>query len=216
MRNPNPQEKYVEATFGLKSAELMSVRAELIARDVDFMSISSAEARTLQFFIRSLGLKKIVEIGTLFGYSALAMAEVLPEDGQVYTLEKNPENWNIAKQFFAKSANAKKITSLCGDAVELTQQIERDGPFDLVFIDANKPGYLGYLEWADKNVRPGGLIVGDNTFLFGAFWGESRDLTVRPDLVEKMLEFNRRLADPKHYNSMIVPTTEGMTVAQKL
>lgn len=216
MRISSGQEKYVNETFGLDDPELARIRAELSAREVDFMSISGAEARTLQFLIRSLGIRTIVEVGTLFGYSALCMAKALPEDGQLITLEKNPTNHATAEKMLAGTTAGKKVRALCGDARELLKGLEGEGPFDLMFIDADKGAYTDYLNWAEKNVRRGGFIIGDNTFLFGALWGESRDSENSERRIQVMREFNRRLADPTKYNSTIIPTYEGMTVAQKL
>ena len=86
----------------------------------------------------------------------------------------------------------------------------------MVFIDANKAGYIKYLDWAEKNVRRGGLIVGDNTFLFGALWGDMRGgHGIESWMISIMHEFNRRLANPALYNSVLLPTAEGMTIAQK-
>ena len=112
------------------------------------------------------------------------------------------------------SVVAEKIDIRCGDALELLAYI--NDPVDMVFIDADKAGYVKYLDWAEKNVRRGGLIVGDNTFLFGALWGDMRGgHGIEPWMIPIMDEFNRRLANPALYNSILVPTAEGMTIAQK-
>lgn len=216
MRTATPQQKYVEETFGINDPELIEVRQELDRHSIGFMAINSAEGRILQFLIRGFGVRKIVEVGTLFGYSALCMAKALPAEGKLITVERNVENFNIAKAVFAKSSCASKIQALSGDAVEVLKSIESEGPFDLVFIDANKAGYVTYLDWAERNVRKGGLIIGDNTFLFGAMYGPSDDREAGPSQIKGMKEFNLRLSDTTKYNSIIVPTREGMTVAQKI
>lgn len=215
MRVSTGQQKYVNATFGIPDADLERVRKELHAKNVDHMSISGAEGRILQFLVRGFGVRKVVEVGCLFGYSALCMAKALPADGEIYTLEKNPENAEIAKKMISTTAVADKIHVLTGDGAVLLGEIEKNGPFDLVFIDADKGGYGAYLDWADKNVKRGGLIIGDNTFLFGALWGEAEE-PESEKRIQVMKDFNARLADPKKYNSVLIPTAEGMTVAQKL
>lgn len=215
MRIQSPQQKYVNDIFGLDDRELLAVREELHRQNLDFMSISASEARILQFFVRSLGLRKIVEVGMLFGYSALAMAKALPEDGVLWSLEKNPVNFEISSGFFKKFEAGRKVRPLLGDAVENLKSIEAEGPFDLVFIDADKANYANYLSWAEKNVRRGGYIVGDNTFLWGGVWDQpTEEMSERA--VKAMKEFNLRLSDPSKYNSTIIPTAEGMTIAQKL
>jgi predicted O-methyltransferase YrrM len=216
MRIETPEQNYLNQVFGLDDMDLAQVRSELHRQGLDFMSVSPAEARMLQFLIRGFGIKKVCEIGTLFGYSAMAMAKAIPADGVVVTIEKNPANHAVAQKMLAISSAGKRIVQLNGDALEKLKEAEAHGPFDMAFIDANKGGYVQYLDWAERNVRPGGLIVGDNTFLFGALWGKSRDPDIGPGPIKAMNEFNARLADLKRYNSIIIPTLEGMTVAQKL
>lgn len=217
MRIQSPREKYIEGVFGLnEDRELTRAKAELSRHKLAYMSISPAEARILQFFIRGFGVKRIVEIGTYLGYSSLCMAQALPEEGQLITLEKNPEHYELARKLFSQHKSGSKIEALCGDALEILPALEAKGPFDLIFIDADKAGYSRYAEWAERNVRQGGLIVGDNTFLFGALWGESGDREAGPKQIESMKEFNNRLADRSRFNSIMIPTEQGMTVAQKL
>lgn len=216
MRIESAEQKYLNDVFGQTDPELAAIREELHRKDLDFMSISGHEARILQFFLRVTGAKKVVEVGTLFGYSALAMAKALPEDGRVFTLEKSADNYAVATAQFKKFPSAGgKIRALNGDAVNLLTSIEAEGPFDLVFIDADKAGYVTYLDWAEKNVRRGGFIVGDNTFLWGGVYDEARE-DVGAKSVAAMKEFNSRLADSSKYNSTLIPTVEGMTFAQKL
>lgn len=209
-----PKQKYLDETFGLPDKELEAVRAAMNEQGVSRISLAPSEARLLGFLIRQFRVRSVVEIGTLFGYSALAMAAALPEDGRLFTCEKNPENHRRAQETFARSSRGHKIQGLLGDATELLLSLEKQGPFDLVFIDADKGGYMKYLEWAEKNLRPGGLIVGDNTFLFGALWSGPND-SVTAGTIEVMKAFNRRLADPALYDSILIPTAEGMTVAVK-
>jgi len=216
MRITTPREKYIESVFGIPDPELQRVREELDKLEISFMAISSSEGRMLQFLMRAFGVKTVVEVGTLFGYSGLCMAKALPSDGKLFTVEKNPENHAVAAKMFAKSACASKIEAFCGDALQVLEQLAPRGPFDMCFIDANKAGYIDYLNWAERNVRKGGLIVGDNTFLFGGVYGPTEDREASPATVAGMKEFNQRLADPSRYNSVLIPTNQGMTVAQKL
>lgn len=211
-----PQENYLNETFGLEDAHLNRVKAEIETGGVGHMSVMASEARILQFLIRGFGVKRVIEFGTLFGYSALAMAQALPDDGYVVTLEKDPKNFAVAKKNFEESAVGGKVKPLNGDAVETMRMAENSGPYDMAFIDANKSGYVDYLNWAEKFVRRGGLIVGDNTFLFGALWGEPRNPNTNEKQILIMKTFNLRLSDSSKYNSILIPTQEGMTVAQKL
>jgi len=214
VRPISPELNYVAENFGLQDPELATVRKQLIGQDLEYMSLAPAEGRVLQFLIRGFGIRRIVEIGTLFGYSSLCMAKALPSDGEIISLEKDPGRCAVAVANAHASAVAEKIDVRCGDALELLAHI--NGPVDMVFIDADKAGYIKYLDWAEKNVRRGGLIVGDNTFLFGALWGDMRGgHGIESWMISIMHEFNRRLANPALYNSVLVPTAEGMTIAQK-
>lgn len=210
-----PELNYVAENFSLEDPELVRVRKRLLEQDLEYMSVAPAEGRVLQFLIRGFGVRRIVEIGALHGYSTLCMAKALPADGQIISLEKDPGRWAIAVANARASAAGEKIDIRCGDALELLGHVS--GPVDMVFIDADKAGYLKYLDWAEKNVHPGGLIVGDNTFLFGALWDDLRGgHGIEAWTIPIMEEFNRRLANLELYNSILVPTAEGMTIAQKL
>lgn len=216
MRINTPQEKYLNDTFGINDPDLDLVRDRMFLKKVEGMSISAFEARILQFLIRGFGVKKIAEFGTLYGYSALAMAKALPDDGEVVTIEVNLENYTFAQETFRHSIGGDKVFGMCGEADQLMLTIENRGPFDMVFIDADKAGYVGYLNWAEHHVKTGGLIVGDNSLLWGALWDEPTRDKVGQGPIMAMREFNNRLANPNKYNSILIPTVEGLTVAQKL
>jgi caffeoyl-CoA O-methyltransferase len=198
---------YIRQTFAPETPALQKARAE------GDISISPETGKLLQTLIRLGGVRKIVEIGTLAGYSALWMAGALPEDGVLVTLEKDSARAGVAKKNVAEN---KKIRLIEGDALETLPALEKDGPFDMIFIDADKLHYVRYLDWAEKNVRKGGLIVGDNTFLFDAVWKDGPVERVRDTARAAMREFNRRLADPEKYTGIMLDTPEGLTIAVKL
>lgn len=214
-KTKSAQERYLEANFGLPDEDLKAIQDEMVRQHCEGMALSTPELRILQFLIRLSGAKRVLEIGTLFGRSSLALARALPADGQVTTIEKSAVNHRVAQGFFEKSPEASKIRSLLGDAREVLQGLEGEAPFDFVLIDADKAGYLDYLLWAEKHLRAGGVIVGDNSFLWGGVWDDP-EADVKAATAEKMKEFNRRLSDPRSYSSMVIPTLEGMTVAQRL
>ncbi len=203
---------YIRRVFAVESAEIRAARASLTDNN-DQISLEPEEGRLLQILIRLSGVKKIVEIGTLGGCSALWMAEALPEDGTVVTIEKDPARAEKAKK---NTAANKKIFVIEGDALRMLDTIAQQAPFDMVFIDADKLNYLHYLEWVEKNIRKGGLIVADNTLLFGAAWDDAPHPRVRETARQAIRAFNLRLADPSRYLSILLPTEQGMTIAQKL
>ncbi|WP_413559628.1 O-methyltransferase [Bdellovibrio sp. HCB209] len=180
------------------------------------ISISAAEAQLAHVLVKMHGCKKFVEIGTLTGLSAQYFFEALPEGGELWTLEKDPEHARRSAEVFSKlDQSKKKIHLVVGDAREELVKLEAQGPFDGVFIDGNKAAYLDYLLWAEKNLRKGGLVLADNIFLSGAVWGQATTQKFSEKQIRIMKEFNERLANPDLYEAAIAPTFEGLFVAIK-
>jgi predicted O-methyltransferase YrrM len=215
LRQETSASAYLEKNFGLHHPLLERIKSDLKQEGLDFMSVSSAEARLLQFFVKSFAVKSIVEIGSLYGYSALAMALALPPDGRIHCFEKDEQRAEKIDAVFKEAGLSCSAQVHAGDALSALKDIEKEAPFDLVFIDANKSAYMDYLDWAEKNTGPGALIIGDNTFLFGAVWGDSKNAHVGQKQIEIMTRFNHRLADQSVYDSILIPTPEGMTVGRK-
>jgi caffeoyl-CoA O-methyltransferase len=215
MRSPQytDKETYIQSLFAPEDEPLSKVFSTL-RMDEAHMQISPIEGKTLHTLVKMIGAKKIVEIGSLAGYSAIWMARALPEDGKLYAIDLDYKKEDRILKNAADCGVADKISLTIGKANEELPGINKYGPFDMVFIDADKGGYVDYLNWAEKNVRKGGLIVGDNTFLFGAVYGDNAR-GIAPETIEVMKEFNERLANPEKYTSIILPTAEGMTVAVK-
>lgn len=197
---------YIQKTFAHETAELASLRASL----ADNISIHPEDGRLLQLLIALGNVKTIVEIGTFGGYSAIWMANALPDDGKLITIEKDPARAAAVRPTLVAHT---KIKLMEGDALDVLSTLQ--GPFDMVFIDADKLNYLRYLDWAEKNVKTGGLIIGDNTFLFDAVWNDGPIERVRETARQAMRDFNARLADPQRYDSIMLPSVEGMTIARK-
>lgn len=179
------------------------------------ISVSPAEAQLIKTLVQMHGCRKFVEIGTLTGLSAQYLFEALPEGATLWTLEKDPKHGEKSAEVFSKlDQSKKKIKLVMGDAREELQKLEAEGPFDGVFIDGNKAAYMDYLLWAEKNLRPGGLVLADNVFLNGSVWGEESQ-RFSDKQVRIMREFNQRLADPNIYDSAIAPTFEGLFIGIK-
>ncbi len=215
---------YITETFVKELPIMKEIRQELESDQLLSMSVSPLEGALLNFLVQShfqsqpqVQDTKAVEIGTLYGYSALWLAQALPEGGRLWTVEIDPERSQKARDFAQRAGLGERIEFVAGPAMEKLSEIEDQGPFDLVFIDADKAAYMDYLRWADRNLQPGGLIVGDNTFLFGAVYGHpTRSNFSSGKAVEVMKEFNSWLATSPHYQAIMLPTLEGMTVARKL
>lgn len=216
MRNMGNRERYMAETFPVEDDILRGVRAALQRDGMEGIQVGASDARLLQLLARLIKAERVVEIGTLYGYSTLCWARAIGPQGKVYSVDVHEGHQAKARALLSAALEFQKIHFVMGDARQKLTELTSQGPFDIVFIDANKLAYVDYLDWAEKNVRVGGLIVGDNTFLFDALFGESRDPEVGDKHRNVMNEFNRRLANRERYNSCIVPTNEGITVAQRL
>jgi predicted O-methyltransferase YrrM len=208
--------RYLNQTFGVEDEALLKIRNHAQEQSREGMQVSPYEGQILQSLVRWSGSRSVLELGTLFGYSSLWMARGLGEEGRLLTVEKSEERHQFAKQAIGATEVSEKVTFLCGDIEELKGQVEQEGPFDFVFIDANKSGYLKQLLWLEPLVKCGGFIVGDNTFMFGGVFGAEVEPKWSKSVVENMKKFNERLADRQLYQASLIPTPEGLTVAQKL
>lgn len=207
-------EAYIYTNFVQEDAELQRVRQALIEDKKFGINVSGAEGKFLQFLVGILQPQVVVEVGVLYGYSTLWMAKALPEQSLLYAIESDEKNYLRAKNLIEQTNVAQRIRLIHGDARDVLPTLNV-AP-DLVFIDADKVNYRHYLDWAMTAVRVGGVIVGDNTFLFGHMIGEDRGERASPAAIESMRYFNKTLASSAHFRSIMLPTYEGMTLAQKL
>jgi predicted O-methyltransferase YrrM len=211
----NKAEEYIARLFGRESPHHLAIREALSRDGKEGINVGAAEGAILRFLLGLVKAKTVVEIGTLYGYSTLYIAESLPASGKVISLEKNPQHYAEAKRLLDRTPQAAKITLMQGDALENLRGLG-ELEADAIFIDADKPNYPNYLEWAMKHVRVGGLIIGDNTFLFGHVIGEDRGRETSPTALAAMKSFNETLANTHNFRSVILPTQEGMTLAERL
>lgn len=209
-----PPIAYIRSLFAPEDDLLQDVHARLKEQD-HTIHIGAEEGKLLQLFIRMNNVKTVVEVGTQAGYSAVWMARALPEDGMLYTIEHDARRAEMAQETFERCEVGHKITLLQGKAAEVLPTLNGKAPFDMAFIDADKPGYCRYLNWAEQHICKGGLIIGDNTMLFGAVYQENVPEGISASTLDIMQEFNRRLANPEKYYSVMVPTEEGLTVGIK-
>jgi len=169
----NKKSIYLNQVFGFTDSFSHKIQQLVLEENLGKMQISPHEARILQFLVQLCKARKVVEIGTLYAYSAFHIACALPEEGLIWTLDKSPQRHKKAKEILKDSSIYKKINWVCGEALNSLKSLSSQAPFDMVFIDADKGAYLDYLDWTEKNLKPGGLFVADNTVLCGAVYGES-------------------------------------------
>ncbi|HET8966503.1 MAG TPA: O-methyltransferase [Candidatus Acidoferrum sp.] len=149
----------------LEAAIQANAAAELPAIDV-----APNQGKLLQLLARLVRANKILEIGTLGGYSTIWLARALPPDGRLISLEFSPKHAEVAKSNIQRAGLSDRVQIRVGAALDSLPHIEKEGlaPFDFIFIDADKPNNPGYLEWAIKLARPGTLIIVDNVVRDGA------------------------------------------------
>jgi caffeoyl-CoA O-methyltransferase len=160
---------YLARMGGRETMELAHCRKETSKRDDAVMQIAPEQGAFLALLVRIVGAKRIIEVGSFTGYSALAMALALPEDGKLVALDVSKDFTDIAKGYWKRAGMDQRIDLRLGPALaSLTRMIaDGEGPFDLVFIDADKTGYDAYYEAALKLLRPGGVIALDNMLYSG-------------------------------------------------
>ena len=173
------------------------------------MIVGPLEGAFLKMMAQLVGAKRVLEIGMFTGYSALCFAEVLPEDGRVITCEIEADTAALGKTYFAKSPHGKKIEIRLGSALETMRELA--GPFDLIFIDADKLNYLNYYRRALDLLAPQGVILIDNVLWDG-------DVLRQPPPDEKtaaIQELNRTVANDPRVTAVLVTIRDGVLVVRK-
>ncbi|MEW6688507.1 MAG: class I SAM-dependent methyltransferase [Pseudomonadota bacterium] len=173
------------------------------------MQIAPEQGQFLQLLVRLSGARRILEIGTFTGYSALAMALALPASGRIVCCDRSVEWTSIARQFWKRSGVEKKIQLRIGEAVETLKKLK--GPFDLAFIDADKANYASYYERCLALVRRGGLIAIDNTL----WYGRPINRRDQSEDTRAIRAFNRKLHRDRRIELSLVPIGDGLTLALK-
>ncbi|WP_413289092.1 O-methyltransferase [Bdellovibrio sp. HCB337] len=217
MRNEIPKAQvYIESLIPQEAASKQKSRQFAEELGLGRISLSPSEGQLLSFLIRLHKCRKFVEVGTLTGLSAQYILEGMDGEGTLWSLEKAEVHAQKAQAALADHPAGSKAHLLVGDARVTLESLASEGPFDGIFIDGNKAAYGDYLTWAEKNVRKGGLIIADNVFLSGAVWGDPTQQKFNDKQIKALQDFNKRLADSTLYESVLIPTAEGMNVAVKL
>lgn len=207
---------YIRNAFSPEDASHQYLLDQMQKHELPAIQIGAAEGKILQFLIHSCRAKKAVEIGTLGGYSALWIANALPEDGKLYTLEYDKETAEGTKNALKELGLSDKVSIVVGDANETLKTIEPFGPFDFCFIDADKISYPNYLLWAERNLRVGGIVAADNAYLFGQVHLNADTAGADAPAILAMQSFIKILTDPSRFAvSAMIPTGEGMAIGIK-
>ncbi len=169
------------------------------------------QGRFLSLLSNLIQAKTIVEIGTYTGYATLCLAEGLTENGKIHTVDCNEELVNIQERYFKKSASSKKIKRHLGKALEILPHIE--GPYDLVFIDADKENYAAYFEAVLPKMQKGGLIISDNVMWSGKVL---HDADPKDAATVALKKFNKKLMEDHRVQTTLLPLRDGLCLARVL
>jgi caffeoyl-CoA O-methyltransferase len=207
---------YIEELFAPPDPALEGALRRSRAVGLPEIQISPTEGKLLRLLAEIAGVRRILEIGTLGGYSTIHLAGALPEDGLLVSLEVDERNAGVARENIAEAGLESVVEVRVGDARELLAWMFEDGegPFDLTFIDADKGGYPEYLEWALRLSRPGSLILGDNAIMGGS--------VIEPEegSAQAIRQFNERLAQDPRLSAIVLPLirkrVDGLAIARVL
>lgn len=170
------------------------------------IQVGRGEGALLGMLLRLAGAREVVEVGTLAAYSTIHLARAVGPTGHVWSVEYDAKHAGVAREVLSAAGLAARVTVVEGAGVDALPTLEPEGPFDAVFIDADKVNYDRYGRWAAENLRPGGLLIGDNVFLFGRLLGDADDAAA-------MRRFHEEAR--QHFDTVCIPTPDGLLVGVK-
>ena len=204
--------EYIERHSSAESAVLQQITRSTHLEVINPRMLSGhVQGRVLSMLSKMIQPKRILELGTCTGYSALCLAEGLTEDGELVTLEHNDEMEDAIRRNLGLSPLGKKVKLVIGDAKESLQRLK--GEFDLVFIDADKKEYCDYLELVLPLMRKGGWILADNTLWDGHIVDPAYD---KDRQTVALRAFNDRVAQDERLEKVILPLRDGLTIIRVL
>jgi caffeoyl-CoA O-methyltransferase len=177
--------------------------------EVPQMMVGRLEGQFLAFLVRSTGARRVLELGTFTGYSSISMAQALPDGGSIVSCDVNEETTAIARRYAEEAGVADRIEYRLGPAIETLADL--DGPFDLIFIDADKVGYVDYYEAVLPKLADGGLILADNTLASGRVVDEAED----GGMTAAIQRFNEHVRKDDRVESVMLTVRDGVTMIRR-
>lgn len=206
---------YIRSLAGPREEVLDEILRDAILREgMPSIQVDDNEARVLQLLTMLLRPRRVIEVGTLFGYSTIHIARGIPEGGKLISLEVDPHAASLAQRYVEKAGVEDRVEIMVGDAAELLSGMERDS-VDMIFIDADKKSYPDYLKACFPLLRPGGLLVADDAFAQGDFSAES-EVGAPPDREFRAINtYNRAVMRSNRLFSALVGTKNGLMISYK-
>lgn len=173
------------------------------AHGMPAIQVAPSEGKLLGLLLRLVGARKVVEVGTLAGYSTIHMACALPPEGKLYSIELDPKHAEVARANIEAAGVGDRVEVRVGPGAQVLEQLSALGPFDAVFLDADKEGYPVYAAWASEHLRSGGILIADNSYFFGQLMADNPS-------AQAMRRFHEQL--PAHFDSVCIPTPDGLVL----
>jgi predicted O-methyltransferase YrrM len=208
----NKLEAYIEGLIPERPEFFIGMEAYAAKNKVPIMEITGMEAMIQ--FLRVQQPKRILEVGTAIGYSALRMAHALPQ-AVIVTIERDEERASLAEQYFQQFGSAEQIHLIKGDALETEDQVAAHAPYDAIFIDAAKGQYKRFFELYSQYLTDEGIIVTDNVLFKGLVAEETLEHKRTAQLVKKIQQFNIWLMSHPNYDTIILPVGDGVAISKK-
>ncbi|WP_066049953.1 O-methyltransferase [Robertmurraya korlensis] len=203
---------YIEELIQNRSDLFEEMEQYARTHQVPIMELSGIE--TILQILRIAQPKKILEVGTAIGYSALRMATALP-DTTIVTIERDSERYTVAEEYIKRANKDHQISIIKGDALEIEPLVETFGLFDAIFIDAAKGQYKKFFEMYSKYLGEQGLIITDNVLFKGLVCEDTIESKRLRSLVSKIKDFNKWLMEHPEYDSVIIPVGDGVAISKK-
>lgn len=201
-------DEYITSLFARDDDVLAALREAADREGLPPISIGAVTGRLLQVLLSAVRAERVLEVGTLGGYSAIWMGRALPPSGRLITIEIDERHADFARRYFARAGLDDRIEVRVGRALDVLPAFDGER-FDVVFLDADKEPLPTYLDWSLRLLRPGGLLIADN-----ALWGgRVLDPTTEDEGTRGVREFNRRLASDERLRGTIIPVGDGLAVA---
>lgn len=203
---------YIEGLIPERNPLLLEMEGFAKEYHIPIMELAGIE--TMLQLLRIQQSKKILEVGTAIGYSALRMAEALP-NAKVVTIERDLERFQLAEEFINRSNNREQILLIKGDALEVEDIVSEHAPFDAIFIDAAKGQYKKFFEIYSKYLKKDGMIITDNVLFKGLVCETEIESKRTRNLVKKIDDFNQWLMSHPDYFSVILPVGDGVAISKR-
>ena len=207
--------RWAEGVYEPEDGVLREIRERSVREGLPAIAVGRFDGLHLEVLARAVGAKKGVEIGTLGGYSGVCLLRGMGDGGFLHTFELEERNARVARESFTRAGFEGRFEIHLGPASTTLAGINHEGPFDLVFVDADKVGYPLYLDWAAEHLKLGGVLLGDNAFGWGGV-ADPHYAGDNADSIRALRVFSEKLAHGGRFRSTMIPTEEGLAMGVKV